>query len=144
MPGVRDRPATIRKPPAMPRIFVLPALCLVPIASATTRPNIVLIFADDLGYAEISAHGQRHYATPQIDRLAAEGLRFTDHYAGSAVRYGVDPEIELYHLATDLGETRKVATQHQERVRHFDELFVTAREPDPLFPLRPPGTDSPE
>lgn len=72
----------------MPRFPVLPALCLLglaTIANAATRPNIVFIFADDLGYAEISAQGQRHYATPQIDQLAAEGLRFTDHYAGSAV-----------------------------------------------------------
>src|SRR5690606_5805399 len=70
------------------RLPVIPALCLLAltsVASAATRPNIVFIFADDLGYAEISAHGQRHYTTPHIDRLAAEGVRFTDHYAGSAV-----------------------------------------------------------
>jgi arylsulfatase A-like enzyme len=48
-------------------------------------PNVVFILADDLGYAEVGAYGQRKIRTPSIDRLAAEGLRFTRHYAGNAV-----------------------------------------------------------
>ena len=47
------------------------------------RPNIVLILADDLGYGELSCYGQKRYRTPNIDRIAAEGARFTDHYAGA-------------------------------------------------------------
>src|SRR5947207_11376992 len=50
-----------------------------------TRPNIVFIMADDLGYADVSCYGQRDYTTPNIDRLAVEGLRFTQGYANSAV-----------------------------------------------------------
>lgn len=48
-------------------------------------PNIVYLFADDLGYAELGCYGQKKIKTPNIDRLAAEGMRFTQHYAGNAV-----------------------------------------------------------
>ncbi|NJD10365.1 MAG: arylsulfatase [Gemmatimonadetes bacterium] len=48
-------------------------------------PNIILVLADDLGYADLSCYGQTRFATPNIDRLAAEGVRCTAHYAGSPV-----------------------------------------------------------
>src|SRR5262249_38051290 len=48
------------------------------------KPNIVFILADDLGYADVSCYGQRDYTTPNIDRLAIEGLRFTQGYSNSA------------------------------------------------------------
>src|SRR5215510_14552219 len=50
-----------------------------------TKPNIVFIMADDLGYADVSSYGQRDYTTPNIDRLAIEGLKFTQGYANSPV-----------------------------------------------------------
>jgi arylsulfatase A-like enzyme len=49
------------------------------------RPNIILILADDLGYGDLSCYGQKNFKTPAIDRLAAEGMRFTQYYAGSTV-----------------------------------------------------------
>ena len=49
------------------------------------KPNIVFILADDLGYADVSSYGQRDYATPNIDRLAIEGLMFMQGYANSSV-----------------------------------------------------------
>jgi arylsulfatase A-like enzyme len=49
------------------------------------RPNIVFILADDLGYGELGCYGQRLIQTPRIDRMAAEGIRFTDCYAGCTV-----------------------------------------------------------
>jgi len=49
------------------------------------KPNIILILADDLGYGDIGPYGQRQILTPNLDRLAAEGLKFTDAYAGAAV-----------------------------------------------------------
>src|SRR5215831_19422792 len=49
------------------------------------RPNIVFIMADDLGYADLGCYGQTDYTTPNIDRLAMEGMRFTQGYANSAV-----------------------------------------------------------
>jgi len=57
-------------------------------ASAQTRtrgPNIVWIMADDLGYGDLGCYGQERILTPNIDRLAAEGMRFTQAYAGSTV-----------------------------------------------------------
>jgi arylsulfatase len=48
-------------------------------------PNIVLIMADDLGYGDLGCYGQKQIRTPNIDRLAAEGLRFTDAYSGCTV-----------------------------------------------------------
>jgi arylsulfatase A-like enzyme len=48
-------------------------------------PNVVLVFADDLGYADVGVFGAEGYATPHIDRLAAEGVRLTDFYVAQAV-----------------------------------------------------------
>ncbi|XP_039617446.1 arylsulfatase A [Polypterus senegalus] len=55
------------------------ALCL------TTRPNIILIFADDLGYGDLACYGHPTSATPNLNKLAAHGLRFTDFYSASPV-----------------------------------------------------------
>lgn len=52
---------------------------------APRRPSIIYILADDLGYGDLSCYGQKKFATPNLDRLAAEGIRFTDAYAGSTV-----------------------------------------------------------
>ncbi len=54
-------------------------------APEATKPNIILIVADDLGYGDLGVYGQKEIQTPNLDRMAAEGLRFTDHYAGSTV-----------------------------------------------------------
>ena len=54
-----------------------------PTRAQSTKPNIVFIMADDLGYADVSCYGQRDYTTPNIDRLAIEGLRFTQGYSNS-------------------------------------------------------------
>jgi arylsulfatase len=53
--------------------------------STPNRPNIIFIMADDLGYKELGCYGQQKIKTPNIDRLAAEGMRFTQYYTGSAV-----------------------------------------------------------
>jgi len=54
-------------------------------APAARKPNIILILADDLGYNEVGVYGQKQIRTPNIDRLAQEGVRLTDHYSGSPV-----------------------------------------------------------
>ena len=53
--------------------------------TAQRKPNIIFIMADDLGYGDLGCYGQKTIQTPNIDRLAAEGLRFTDFYAGATV-----------------------------------------------------------
>lgn len=73
LPGARPNAAqpfggTATNPPPAPR-----------------RPNIILIVADDLGYGDIGCYGQSKIQTPNIDKLAAEGVKFTSFYAGSTV-----------------------------------------------------------
>lgn len=59
---------------------------LLPLAlHAQKRPNIVFILADDLGYGDLGVYGQQHIRTPHLDRLSAEGMRFTQFYAGTTV-----------------------------------------------------------
>jgi arylsulfatase A-like enzyme len=70
-------------------LLVLPLLAAWEPPSARAdeprRPNIVFILADDLGYGDLGCYGQKQIQTPSLDRLAAEGMRFTQGYAGSTV-----------------------------------------------------------
>jgi arylsulfatase A len=52
---------------------------------AEKKPNIIFILADDLGYGELGCYGQKKIQTPRLDRMAAEGMRFTNAYSGNAV-----------------------------------------------------------
>lgn len=58
----------------------LAALCL---STVLRPPNFVVIFCDDLGYGDLSCHGNKAYRTPNLDRMAREGMRFTNFYAAS-------------------------------------------------------------
>lgn len=49
------------------------------------KPNIIFILADDLGYGDLGVYGQQQIKTPNLDAMAAKGMRFTDHYSGSTV-----------------------------------------------------------
>src|SRR5262245_33152600 len=60
------------------------ALLAATAAGAQTRPNIVIIMTDDLGYGDASSYGATSVTTPSIDRLAKEGLRFTDAHSPAA------------------------------------------------------------
>ncbi len=53
--------------------------------SVPSKPNIIFIMADDLGYADIGPYGQTKIQTPNLDKMAEEGIRFTQHYAGNTV-----------------------------------------------------------
>jgi arylsulfatase A-like enzyme len=55
------------------------------VITASHKPNIIFILADDLGYGDLGCYGQAKIKTPNIDKLASEGIRFTDCYAGSTV-----------------------------------------------------------
>ena len=63
--------------------FFVTWLCLVPLQSAE-KPNIIVIMADDMGYGDVSAYGATTLSTPNIDRLAAEGQRFTSGYCSAS------------------------------------------------------------
>ena len=73
-------------------LLLLALLALITACDQTSKekspespPNIVLIFIDDMGYADVSCYGAKKYQTPNIDRLAEEGMKFTDFYASQAV-----------------------------------------------------------
>ncbi len=77
----------------LPPILALLVLSLSPVLAEAKPPNVVLIFADDLGYGDLGCYGATKLKTPNIDKLAAEGRRFTDAHSASAVctpsRYGL-------------------------------------------------------
>ena len=54
-------------------------------AETRTKPNIIYILVDDMGYGDLGCYGQKEIKTPAIDKMAAEGIRFTRHYSGSTV-----------------------------------------------------------
>jgi len=66
------------------RILLLVMLTCVSLYAAD-RPNLIYILADDLGYGDLGCYGQKTLKTPNLDRMAREGMRFTRHYAGSTV-----------------------------------------------------------
>lgn len=65
---------------------LLPALCLLSLSAlcAAEKPNIIVIMADDLGYGDVGCYGAKTIPTPNLDRLAAEGLRFTSGYCSAS------------------------------------------------------------
>ena len=90
----RSRPMLAPGSPRPPRrLIVVLILILLASQAVTARaaaepgrpPNIVFLLADDLGYGDLGCYGQTKIRTPNLDRLAAEGMRFQAHYAGSNV-----------------------------------------------------------
>ena len=76
----------------MKQIFKSTFLVALPILSVSVvvegqskKPNIIYILADDLGYGDLGCYGQKHIETPNLDKMAAQGMKFTQHYSGSAV-----------------------------------------------------------
>lgn len=69
----------------MPRFVALICVVLSVATAVAEKPNVVFILADDLGYGDLGCYGQKRIRAPNIDRLAADGLRFTDCYAGCTV-----------------------------------------------------------
>lgn len=67
------------------RIFLIGAACASFCAAAPSKPNIVFMLADDLGYGELGCYGQEKIKTPHVDQLAKQGMKFTRHYSGAPV-----------------------------------------------------------
>ena len=69
-------------------LFLALTLCAVSLGAtlrAAEKPNIIIILADDLGYGDLGCYGHPSIRTPNIDRMASEGLRFTDFYSGACL-----------------------------------------------------------
>ncbi len=71
--------------PGMAALALLPILNAAGAQGKPARPNIIFIMADDLGYGDIGCYGQLYIKTPNIDRMAREGIKFTNHYSGAPV-----------------------------------------------------------
>jgi arylsulfatase A-like enzyme len=86
-------------------VAIATVLCLAASLPAlgADKPNIIFILADDLGYGELGCYGQQKIATPHLDRMAAEGMRFTQFYAGSTV---CAPSRSVLMTGQHLGHTR--------------------------------------
>jgi arylsulfatase A-like enzyme len=82
---------------------LLLALFLTATAFAAPKPNIVFLLADDLGYGDLGCHGQKKIRTPNIDKLATQGLRFTNCYAGNTV---CAPSRCVLYTGRDAGHAR--------------------------------------
>ena len=65
-------------------LVMTPGCAKVELEPDATQPNIVIIYADDVGYGDLSSYGAERVSTPNLDRLTADGMRFTDAYATAA------------------------------------------------------------
>lgn len=84
-------------------LLFLPAATLAAPPSGTSRPNIIYVMVDDMGYADIGPYGQKLIATSSLDRMAAEGMRFTAAYVGGSV---CAPSRSVLMTGKHLGHTR--------------------------------------
>ena len=66
-------------------LFLFCALVAGPFCQGREKPNVVVFLIDDLGWADLSCQGSQFYETPNIDKLAASGVRFTDSYSANPV-----------------------------------------------------------
>ena len=95
-------------------------------AQSSTRPNIVLILCDDMGYGDLGCYGQPYISTPNIDRMAAEGMRFTQAYSGSPVSA---PSRATLMTGQHTGHTHVRGNNEYWKDRPFVKYGVT-QEPD--------------
>src|SRR5688572_10355655 len=65
--------------------FLLLLLFLLPFEGKAQRPNIIYIMTDDMGYGDLSCYGQKNYGTPNLDKLASQGVKFVNAYAAAPV-----------------------------------------------------------
>ncbi|MFC1604389.1 sulfatase-like hydrolase/transferase [Planctomycetota bacterium] len=88
---------------------------------STDKPNVVIVFCDDVGYADIGVFGAKGYETPNLDRMAAEGVKFTDFYAAApsctpsraALMTGCYPQ--RVSLPNVIGPSAKIGISNQEQ-----------------------------
>jgi len=84
-PGTMNRRTCLQKIAAGAALAAAGCARAEEVEPAPSKLNFVYILADDLGYGDLGCYGQQTIKTPNIDRMASEGMRFTDHYAGSTV-----------------------------------------------------------
>lgn len=140
----------------MKQFLVLFALLGLVRAQETAKPNIIWIMADDLGYGELGYYGQQVIQTPNIDRMALGGLRFTHLYSGATVcvpsrsvlmtgqnqgrwkgiRRNPGKPIVLFDQQNDIAEKTDVAAEHADIVEKIDTYLNTVRSESADWPVK--------
>lgn len=113
------------------KLVALPPLCLLWLTSCEakkeTPTNVIYILADDLGYGDLGCYGQQKISTPNIDRMAQEGMLFTQHYAGCTVsapsRCSLMTGLHTGH--TQIRGNKEIATEGQQPMEA--ETFTLGR-----------------
>lgn len=130
-------------------VFSVSCFSLVTALAEAEKPNFLFILADDLGYGDLGCYGAPDIATPNLDRIASEGIRFTDAYANGAIcsptriafltgryqqRFGMENalyyqefgrglpeggEPMLFDVDADPGETTDLAARHPEIIERL-------------------------
>ena len=102
---MKPKPFTSTLPTLVSLLAVLLSTSCKPTAphSAPSKPNIIFILADDLGYGDLGCYGQRIIKTPRLDQMAAEGMKFSQFYAGATV---CAPSRSVLMTGRHLGHTR--------------------------------------
>ena len=91
-----------------------------------TRPNVVLLLADDLGAGDLGCYGSPETHTPTLDRLAASGMRFTDFYAASAVCSPSRAATLTGRFSVRAGVYSWIAPSHHMRLRTEEHTIAEA------------------
>ena len=105
--------------------FLLACAASLHAAKPSAKPNIIFIFSDDLSYRDLSCFGQEEFSTPHIDRLAMEGLRFTQAYSGSPE---CAPSRASLMTGTHMGHCRVRANRSVRGQDHLLDEDVTVAE----------------
>ena len=84
------------------------------------KPNIIYILADDLGYGDLGCYGQERIKTPNLDKMADEGMQFTQHY----------------NLKSDIGEENNIAHGYPDIVAKAKKILNEVRTDADLWPLK--------
>jgi arylsulfatase A-like enzyme len=78
-------PSAFVKPKIFFLLIAIACFCVSEAQQKNTRPNIIYIMADDMGYADLSCYGRKEYQTPSLDKLCLQGMKFTNAYAAAPV-----------------------------------------------------------
>ena len=97
----------------MTRLVAILFAGLLQSSFAATQPNIVLFLIDDLGWKDVGCYGSEYYKTPNIDRLAAQGVRFTNGYAACAVCSPTRAAVQTGRYPARLGVTDWIRSRFQ-------------------------------
>ncbi|MDB5385279.1 MAG: atsA 20 [Planctomycetaceae bacterium] len=103
---------------ALGALFSLACNSIEACAAETTRPNILVIVADDLGYGDLGFQGGKEIPTPNLDRLAQSSTRLTNGYVSCPVCS------HLFDLSQDIGEKHDLLAERPEIAKELQELYT--------------------